>query len=219
MNELVLTLVAAAAGFFFSQFFNIVDYFRRPKFKIISHGEGVISGYTGDPPDTAWEIELGFYLENIGANPAKNTRIFVSELFTWNDEKDEFEETLMGFSALRRPIDVIPSGQAVRVLLGKISGDDCSLRMPLVSPQYEDEDEFLESDTRFKKKFRVRIFVSCDDRNSAKDLVVEFNPQADTEWCSEFLQDYDSVEFRKSITMPALPKSGGDNSRLSDGLC
>lgn len=202
MQELILSLVGAGFGFFFSQFFNLVGYIRRPRFRLISHGHGVLSAYSGDPPETPWEIELGFFLENCGRNPAKNTRVFVSELSTWNDAEGKFQETTLGFSELKRPIDVLPAGECARVILGKISGRRCSLDVKFASDLEGDEKEFLDSDTRFSKRFRANIFVFCDDRNASFQQELVFNPDAEGEWSAGLIEDYDSQEFRRSILMP-----------------
>jgi hypothetical protein len=203
MEKLVISLFSAALGFFFSQFFNLVGYLRRPKFKIANHGDGVLSFYCGSPPEAPWEIELGFFLDNKGRNPAKNIRIFVSELCVWDADKKCFEETLLGYSELRRPVDILPSGQNIRVLLGRILGDDCSLRIDFKDELNEDDAAFLSSDTRFQTRFRAKTFIFCDDPNSSTSTILEFNPSADEEWGKVFFADYEDIEFRRSIVMPS----------------
>ena len=201
MEKLLLSLVSALLGFFFSQFFNLVAYYRIPKFRVLNHREGVLSAYSGDPPETPWEIELGVFLENFGRNPSKNTRIFVSNICVWNSEDGGFEETTFSFSELARPIDILPSCECVRVIFAKITGNSCCLEVPFESTRDKKENEFLSS-SRFSMKFRAKVFVCCDDKNSSKEFVLEFDPSADEEWSARFLEVYDSVEFRRSIVMP-----------------
>jgi hypothetical protein len=204
VEEVALSLVSAAIGFFFSQFFNFVEFIRRPRFKVVNHSDGVLSSYTGGDSDTPWEIELGFYLDNKGWNPAKNLRVFISELCVWNAETSKFDETLLGFSELQRPIDLLPSKQSLRVIIGKITGDDCSLRINFEGDIQADEIEFLASDTRFKTKFRAKLFFFCDDQNSSSSVTLEFDPSSDEDWTANFFEQYDSLEFRRSIVMPHL---------------
>ena len=68
-----------------------------------------------------WEIELGFYAKNVGRRPARNTRVFVSELSSLAGSGVEFELTSFNFCELRRPSDIIPPGEAVLVRLGRIT--------------------------------------------------------------------------------------------------
>ena len=200
MEKLILSLVRAAFGFFFSQFFNIITYFRRARFKSVHHEIGVMSSYTGGA-DEPWEIELGFYLENCGSNPAKNTRIFVSEICRWCEESNCFEEIFFSFSELKRPIDVLPAGQSVRVVFSKISGSRCHLEIPFENDRDISGNEFIDADTRFYKRFRANFFVICDDRNSSFETLLEFDPGSE-DHASGLLEDYDSLEFRTSILLP-----------------
>ena len=202
MEKLILSLLSAAFGFFLSQFLNLLAYFRRPRFRVLNHQEGLLSAYTGDPPETPWEIELGFFLENHGKNPSRNTRIFVSDLSVWDEKKGEFSETTFSFSELSRPIDVLPAGECIRVLFAKISSESCYAQIPFEAERDEKENEYLSSDTRFAKKLRAKFFVSCDDPNSSKTFTLIFDPNVDSEWAAGFLEDYDSLEFRRAVVMP-----------------
>lgn len=89
MDKILISIFSAVLGFALSQSFNLVNFVRRPRFRAKNYSDGIISSYTGDPPDTPWEIELGFYLENHGRNVAKNTRIFVSDFRTSSSAQDD----------------------------------------------------------------------------------------------------------------------------------
>ena len=125
----------------------------------------------------------------------------------WNRESDQFEEIAFSFSELSRPIDILPSGDCIRVLFDKIISSACHLEIPFESSRDERENEFVSSDTRFMRKFRAKFFVCCDDKNAAKGFTLEFDPNSDQEWSAGFLEDYDSLEFRRSIVMPKRPIS------------
>ena len=203
MEKILLSLVSAGLGFFFSQLFNAVGYLRRPKFQVSHFGNGVLSSYTGSGDDEEpWQIELGFFVDNTGKNPAKNVRIFVSELHTWDVETGTFDEAVFSFSELRRPIDVLPSGETIRVLFGSIQGNNCSLEIPFENQRDRDQNEYLDSDTRFKKKFKATFHIFCDDKNSSWKRILEFDPSDGDEWSQGLLEEYDSLDFRKSIVMP-----------------
>ena len=183
-ERIILALVSALIGFFLSQFINIVKYFRKPKFRVRGRDGDVISSYTGNPPETPTEVELGFTLENYGKNPAKNTRIFISELRTAKDIVTNLDDTTLEFTELRRPVDIIPSGEAITVVLGKISSDKRFLEIPI---QNGELDSTVNSDTRGKNIFAARFHIYCDDPNSSTVLNIVFDPSKD-EWASILLR-------------------------------
>lgn len=187
MEKILLSLLSALLGFLVSQSFNFVNYLRRPKFRVKHWTDGVSSSYTGDPPEAAWEIELGFFLENFGRNPAKNTRIFVSDIRGGTSSNDELELTSIELLELKRPLDLIPAGECVAVRLGLISGDRCELELSLQSPPDEEQASMIGADTRGKIRFSAKFYVSCDDRNSFTSFTLDFRPDKN-EWAASFLR-------------------------------
>lgn len=204
MESVLLLLLSAVIGFIFSQLFDFIAYYRRPKFRVGNHSDGVLSAYTGDPPETPWEIELGFFLENFGKNPSRNTRIFASEVCVWDSKLNQFEETNFSFAELSRPIDILPAGECVRVLFAKITREECCLEMPFESQRDAKANEYLASDTRFGTRFRAKFYVLSDDKNSSEVFTLIFDPSADEEWTAKLLEEYDSADFRRSVVMPTL---------------
>jgi hypothetical protein len=189
MDKFVLTIFSAAIGFGFSQAFNFVAFVRRPKFRVRHWSDGVISSYTGDPPETPWEIELGFFLENHGANIAKNVRVFVSDIMCASGLDQPLETTSIGILELKRPINVIPPGECVQIKLGVIRSDNRELRLFLHSDTDPDALEMIEAETREKTRFLAKFYISCDDKNTLKLIVLEFRPD-ENEWASLLLEDY-----------------------------
>ena len=139
MEKVLLSFIGALTGFLLSQSFNFITYLRRPKFRVNHWTDGVISWYSGDPPETPWEIVLGFYIENRGKNPARNTRIFVSDIMGSNTSVDEFDLTSIALLELKRPLDFIPPRQSVLVALGTITRDTCALKLNLEANIAENE--------------------------------------------------------------------------------
>jgi hypothetical protein len=208
MEKVLLSAFSALQGFTLSQSFNFVSFLRRPKFRVRHWEDGVLASYTGDPPETPWEIELGFYLENCGKNPARHVRVFVSDLRASNGGNDQLDLTSIELLELRRPIDLIPSGECVAVKLGTIKSDRCELDLCLQSPPDADQLDIIGADTRGKVRFSAKFYISCDDKNSFKELSLEFRPDRN-DWASSFFEDYtpeylDSVARPKAATIQGL---------------
>lgn len=200
MEKFLLSFISAVIGFALSQSFNLVSFIRRPKFRVKNWSDGVVSNYTGDPPDTPWEIDLGLYLENNGKNPAKNTRVFVSDIRTAKNSLDNLELTSIDLMELKRPVDFIPPGECVLVRLGKISGDTCELNLNLHSAIDEDCAGMIGADTRGCVRFSAKFFVSCDDENSFHTFDLDFRPD-ENDWSSSFFEDY-TQEYLRDVTLP-----------------
>ncbi|MCB2099140.1 MAG: hypothetical protein KDE05_16025 [Parvularculaceae bacterium] len=181
LQDALVALIGAIIGFAVSQSVNVIQYLRRPKFSV--HDSGVISSYTGDPPDVPAEVMLGFFLKNIGRNSAKNTRIFISELRTAEDSGKHLDDGPFEFSELQKPIDIIPVGESILVLFGKINSKTRHLQIPFKSDLPEDYREIIESETRNKKVFSAKFRVYCDDPNSYFAFELKFDLN-DHEWAS-----------------------------------
>jgi hypothetical protein len=192
LNEKVaLAVFSGILGFALSQLFNLIEFLRRPRFRVRSFGHGVVSSYTGDPPEAPWEIDLGFYLENHGKRAAKNTRVFVSTLSVSEGGNSPFEETSLEFRELKSPVDLIPSGEAVLLKFGKITGETHSLKLNLKHETNLNLDlDFSESDTREKRAFSGKFFVTCEDKNSIDILALEFRPDR-ADWAGQMIAEYD----------------------------
>ncbi|SEH16739.1 hypothetical protein SAMN05428974_1860 [Sphingopyxis sp. YR583] len=200
MEKILLSVISALIGFALSQSFNLISYLRRPKFRVKLWSDGVLSSYTGDPPETPWEIELGFYLENYGKNPAKNIRIFVSDMKGSGKSDEDLELTSIELLELKRPIDLVPSSECVEVKLGTISSDRCTLALNLHSAPDEKALDFIAADTRGKIRFSAKFYVSCDEKNSFKSFILDFRPDKN-DWASALLEDY-TEEHLTSVTWP-----------------
>lgn len=200
MEKVLLSLLSALVGFLLSQTFNFVCFLRRPRFRVKHWTDGVSSSYTGDPPGTPWEIELGFFLENRGKNPAKNTRIFVSEIKCAAASEDHLTMTSIELLELKRPLDLIPAKECVAVKLGVIKGNKCELDLLLHNPLDEEQAGLIGADTRGKIRFSAKFYVSCDDKNSFASFVLDFRPDQN-EWTSLLLEDY-SDGYLDSLTRP-----------------
>lgn len=200
MEKILLSAISALLGFALSQSFNFVSYLRRPKFRVKHWSDGVLSSYTGDPPETPWEIELGFYLENYGKNPAKNVRIFVSYMKGSGKTDEDLELTSIELLELKRPIDLVPSNECVEVRLGTISSDKCTLALNLHSTPDEKALDFIDADTRGKIRFSAKFYVSCDEKSSFKSFILDFRPDKN-DWASTLLEDY-TEEHLSSVTWP-----------------
>ena len=174
MEKILISLFSVILGFLLSQSVNIVKYLRRPKFKITQVNNGVIGCYTGEPPEEPSEVTLGFHLENCGHNPAKNARIFVSNLKVSRNSDENMEDSILPFTELRRPIDIIPPGESIIITIGKIRSDQQHLEMLYQNP--EDAEGFFEADTRYKRYFSARFHIQCDDSNSSTVLDLNFDP-------------------------------------------
>ncbi|MCD2323487.1 hypothetical protein LQ953_05595 [Sphingomonas sp. IC-56] len=202
MDKLLLSAFSAMLGFMLSQSFNFINYIRRPRFGTDHFEDGVISTYMGDPPETPWEIQLGFYLKNCGRNPARNTRVYVSAVKAASKSSADLSTTSTEIYELRRPLDFIPPGENVRVELGTIKGDSCDLRLCLNSPLDEEESGMVEADTRGMVRFSATFYVSCDDKNSFQSFVLEFRPDLN-EWAASLFEDY-TVDYLDFLTRPKL---------------
>ena len=200
MEKILISFVSALLGFLLSQSFNFVSYLRRPRFRVRHWTDGVLSSYTGDPPETPWEIELGFFLENYGKNPAKNTRIFVSDIKVAKTSRCRPELTSIELLEIKRPLDFIPSSECVKVKLGSISGVTCELALDLDLPIDEDEAEMIGADTRGSVHFSAKFHITCDEKNSSKSFTLDFRPDQN-EWASSLLEDY-TEEYLDSATRP-----------------
>jgi len=198
MDELLLSVASAIFGFLISQSINLINLLRRPRFRVNRFTYGVSSCYTGSPPETPWEIQLGFYLENCGWNPAKNTRVFVSDLHTANGADDPLEATGFEFAELKRPVDIIAAGEAVLVTFGTIGSDTHSLEISYPAESALGASDFLDADTREKKVFSAKFYIYCDDKSSSKVLQLTFCPEKD-EWPGKLLEDY-------SAPLPTRPE-------------
>lgn len=201
MEKILISALSAILGFALSQTFNFVNFVRRPKFRVKHWGDGILSSYTGDPPETPWEIELGFYLENQGRNSAKNTRIFVSDIKTSFADGD-LEETSIELLEIRRPIDLIPPKECIRVKLGTIRSSNCELELNLESPLDDTDSDAISADTRGKIRFSAKFHVSCDDNNSFSTFVLDFSPDKD-DWASSLLEDYTQDRI-KNLARPSF---------------
>ncbi|MGE0774613.1 MAG: hypothetical protein AB7G25_09390 [Sphingomonadaceae bacterium] len=200
MEKVLLSILGALLGFTLSQAFNFVNFLRRPKFRVKYWDDGVLSSYTGDPPETPWEIDLGFYLENYGKNPAKNTRIFVSYISGSENSDQKPELTSIELLELKRPIDLIPSRECVAVKLGTITSEKAELELCLHSPLDEEDSGLIGADTRGKVRYSAKFYVTCDDKNSFRAFSLDFRPDKN-EWASSLLEDYNE-EYLASLTRP-----------------
>ena len=186
LEKILISVLGAIVGFLLSQSVNIVRYFRRPRFRTTNFEDGVLNCYTGSPPETPSEVTFGFYLQNNGYNPAKNTRIFVSELRSADNPDGKMEESLLEFSELKRPVDIIPPGETIMVRLGTVRSDQQHLDINY-QEALEGED-VSEPDTRHKKAFSAKFHIHCDDVNSSTILQLRFCP-AKGGWAYDILHD------------------------------
>lgn len=177
MKKSLLSLIGAIIGFAVSQFFNLVKYMRRPRFEA-SHS-GVLSTYTGNPPSEPGEITLGFFLLNKGRNPARNIRVFISDLRTASEPNSLLEDSPLELSELQRPIDILPSGESVLIKLGEVNSRDRTLMIPFANNVREETLWIVESHTRMQTEFSVKFHIFCDDANSAKIFVLKFSISRD----------------------------------------
>ena len=187
-QKVLLSLLGVVLGFMLSQSINIVRYFRRPKFRLRNYDDGVLSCYTGDTPETPSEVEFGFYLENNGLNPAKNSRVFLSELRSAAAKENQLDDALLEFSELAKPIDLIPPGEAVKIVLGKLTSDKPYLVIGFEKENSDDLAESIEADTRWKKFFSAKFYVTCDNLDSFTIIEVDFRPESDG-WAASILSD------------------------------
>tara|TARA_E500000318_G_scaffold66046_1_gene60989 strand:- start:382 stop:969 length:588 start_codon:yes stop_codon:yes gene_type:complete len=190
--RLMLSGVSALFGFFLSQSFNILKYLRRPRFEVCRLGNGVISSYSGDPPETPAEVTFGFRLTNVGRNPALNTRVFVSDLKSANREGADLDDGVFEFSELKRPIDIIPPGQSVLVVFGRMTSENRYLDIEFERGDSFENDELIEADTRDKKVFSGDFYISCDNIDSFARFNVLFNLEND------FVEDYIFHEIERN---------------------
>ncbi len=200
MEKILLSFASALLGFLVSQSFNFVNYVRRPRFRVKNWNRGILSSYTGDPPETPWEIELGFLLENYGKNPAKNVRIFVSDIHGATNSDHQLRLTSIELLELKRPVDLLPPGECVSVRLGKISGDKAEIGLCLQSSLDQEELGMIGADTRGCVRFSAKFYVGCDDKNSYRSFSLEFRPDKD-EWAASFFEDY-TKEYLDGLTRP-----------------
>lgn len=175
-------------------------YFRRPKFLIYNFTNGVCSIYNGDPPETPWEIDLGFYLKDAGFNPALNVRIFVSDIKVRRKIDLTLQQTPTEMLELKRPLDFIPKGEFVLVRLGTIKGDSCDLSLQLATEMGEQEAGMISADTRGSIHFSATFHICCDEQNSYKRVTLEFRPDKD-EWASALLDDF-TADYLDRVTRP-----------------
>lgn len=194
MGEALIAVLGAAVGYVLSQLLNLIEFFRRPRFRIVHFSDGVLSAYTGDPPDTPWEVELGFSLENCGTNPAKGLRVFVSQMMVFPEHEPDGRPTILDIVELRRPIDLLPPGESVAIKLGTISSDSCSLL--LNKAENSEEDDLVDCDTRGSKSFDVRVYVCRDNDNSSRSFNLKFRPGTNG-LSEELLRDYDEIDWMK----------------------
>lgn len=199
-EKITLAFFSGLLGFALSQFFNVLEFLRRPRFRVSHFNNGVIASYSGEIPETPWEIDLGFYLENHGRRPAKNTRVFVSDLKASGGGDSAFELSNLDFSELKKPVDVIPPGEAVIIKLGRITNDNRILALSF-QESTDDYEGLIEADTREKRAFSAKFHVVCDDKNSMTVLNLDFRPDRD-DWCSQFFSDYDEnpLQIRQILT-------------------
>jgi hypothetical protein len=190
MNEILIASIGAFAGFILSQAVDLIKYLRRPRFRVVHHTSGIMSSYTGDPPETPWEIELGFYLENFGKNPAKNMRIFLADLEAAQDSTSQSDSVYWEFSELKKPVEILPPREAIKVQLGVVRSDSLQLSIPFENDADQEFLWSLEADTRAKQYFKARFFIICDDQNVSQKLIVEFKIDSD-EWASEIFLDHE----------------------------
>jgi hypothetical protein len=200
MENILLSVISALLGFALSQSFNFISYLRRPKFRVKHWSDGVLSSYSGDPPETPWEIELGFFLENYGKNPAKNVRIFVSDIKASGMPDGELELTSIELLELKRPIDLVPSKECIEVRLGTLSSNECALALNLHGAPDENAMNYIDADTRGKIRFSAKFYVSCEEKNSFKSFVLDFRPDKN-DWASSLLEDY-TEDHLISVTRP-----------------
>lgn len=200
MEKILLSFASALLGFLVSQSFNFVNYVRRPRFRVKHWNHGILSSYTGDPPETPWDIELGFFLENYGKNPAKNVRVFVSDIQGATISDNHLRLTSIELLELKRPVDLLPPGECVSVKLGKISGDKAEINFFLQSSLGEEELEMIGADTRGCVRFSAKFYVSCDDKNAYRSFLLDFRPDKD-EWVASFFEDY-TKEYLDGLTCP-----------------
>lgn len=189
MDKILVAIFSAFLGFGLSQAFNFISFIRRPRFRVKHWSDGVLSSYTGDPPETPWEIELGFLLENFGRNIAKNVRVFVSDIKCASEANGPFEMTSIELLELKRPIDMIPGGECIHIKLGVIKSHTRELDLSLESNADPEALGMIEADTRGKKIFSAKFYVVCDDKDSFTSLSLEFRPDKN-EWASSFFEDY-----------------------------
>eukprot|EP00435_Cladocopium_sp_Y103_P078047 s1_g1786.t1 len=190
-QRILLSLIGAIIGFAVSQSFNVVRFLRRPKFAASQFENGVLSSYTGNPPETPSSVTLGFYLENAGRNPAKNTRVFLSKLSSSATAEEPPKEGIFEFSELKRPIDIIPPGESVLIELGTIDSEGRHLKVPFAIEGKEELYDYVEADTRGKKSFDAVFQISCDDLNSFTSLELSFRPTKES-WAGQILSDMEN---------------------------
>lgn len=188
-QQIVLSLIGVIVGFALSQSFNVLKFIRRPKFNVENFSDGIVSSYTGAPPETPSEVIFGFYLKNTGFNPAVNTRVFISDLRSARGIDEPFSDGVFEFSELMKPVDIIPPGEAVIVVLGHITSS-----MPHLEIHFKDKGklgemiEFVEADTRGRKSFAAKFHITCDSLDSFTTLELEFHPTSD-KWAAGILDD------------------------------
>lgn len=188
-QQFVLSLVGIIVGFALSQSINVLKFIRRPKFQIEIHNNGIVSCYTGAPPETPSEVILGFTLKNMGFNPAINTRIFISSLDFSSGENEPFSNGIFEFCELAKPINIIPPGESVTIVLGKIVSNNPHLDLNLVKKdKKKDFLDFVEADTRGQKSFATKIQITCDSIDSFTTFALEFHPAKD-EFAESILAD------------------------------
>lgn len=167
--RILASVVGAVIGFALSQSINLISYYRRPRFEVEQNESGVLSCWSANPPEDAPEIILGFHLKNIGRNPAKNVRIFLSHLRTARNPSGSLTDASSCFVEVRRPIDIIPSQETVEVRISKI---DCMKRSAifyLENDHHTEEDHplrYMETDTLGARRLVFDIYITCDDQNS-----------------------------------------------------
>ncbi len=172
--KILLSLLGVILGFALSQSMNIINFLRRPRFKVEHFGDGVISSYTGDPPETPSEIIFGFHLKNTGFLPAKNIRILISNLKTKENETDDWLDSVMDIVELAKPIDFLPPGEVLRFALGIIDSRGKSLSLYLENDIGTESGDFVESDTRGKNIFSADFHIICDNKGSYDKISLSF---------------------------------------------
>lgn len=178
-QKIVLSIIGIVIGFFVSQSFNIIKYYRRPRFKISNMGNGVISSYSGGEDGEPAEVVLGFHLGNIGYNAAVNSRVFISDLLSAEGRGDELKDGYFVFSELMRPIDIIPPGESARIVFGEMNSDEKYLEIPFLNKGNDDLGFYVRGDTKGKKYFSAKFYVICDNTNSFSVFDVLFSPGDD----------------------------------------
>jgi hypothetical protein len=189
MEKVLLSLLSAIVGFALSQSFNLVNFLRRPRFRVKEWTDGVLSSYTGNPPETPWEIELGFYLENSGINPAKNIRVFISDFKISTNSEIEPELTSIDFLELERPVDILPAEECVAIKLGVMKSDSREIHLNLHKTPTESQLGLIGADTRDAVRLEVKFLMICDNQNTFQCMIFKFRPDLN-EWSSNLLQDY-----------------------------